>query len=127
MTTANSTQERVLLIKEMNSMKNKLINLRLRAIVSSLIVLPFMIPELVNRRNFNEGFPVPLFVVLWVLPIIFMATLTPIAQNVRAGKSVAAKPVSLVLRVAVSIFIVWFWGSVVMDQMPCFLGVPNCD
>jgi hypothetical protein len=120
-------QERVLLIKEMNPVKNILTNLRPPAIISFLIVLPFMILELVNRRNFNEGFPIPLFVILWILPIIFIVTLTPIVQNVRAGNSVMANPISLLLRVAFLLFIAWFWGSIMIDQMPCFMGVPNCD
>jgi hypothetical protein len=23
--------------------------------------------------------------------------------------------------------IAWFWIAILTDQMPCFLGVPNCD
>jgi hypothetical protein len=23
--------------------------------------------------------------------------------------------------------IAWEWGVIIVDQMPCFLGVPNCD
>jgi hypothetical protein len=23
--------------------------------------------------------------------------------------------------------IAWLWISIVLDRMPCFLGVPNCD
>jgi hypothetical protein len=30
-------------------------------------------------------------------------------------------------RIATLIFIAWMWVAVVLDQMPCFLGVPNCD
>ena len=108
-------------------MQTILTNLRSPALISLLIVLPFMILELVNRRNFNEGFPFPLFGFLWVLPIIFIVTLTPIVQTVRTGNSVMAKPISLLLRVALLLFIAWFWFGIVIDQMPCFLGVPNCD
>lgn len=120
-------RERLLLINEGDIMQSILTNLRLPAIMSSLLVLPFMILELVNRRNFNEGFPFPLFGLLWVLPIIFIITLTPIVQTVRTGNSVMAKPISLLLRVALLLFIAWFWSGIVIDQMPCFLGVPNCD
>lgn len=120
-------REHILLIKEMNLMKNILTNLRLAAILSFVIVLPFIILELVNRRGFNEGFPFPLFGFLWVLPIIFIVTLTPIVQNVRAGNRVMAKPIFFLLRVAFLLFIAWFWGSIMLDQLPCFLGVPNCD
>ena len=120
-------QEYIGLIKEMNPMKNILTNLRSPAIISLLLVVPFIIMELVNRRNFNEGFPFPLFGFMWVLPILFILTLTPMVQTVRAGNSLMANPISLLLKVAFLLFLAWFWGNIVVDQMPCFLGVPNCD
>ena len=120
-------REHSLLIIEGDIMQTILTNLRSPALIGLLLVLPFMILELINRRNFNEGFPFLLFGFLWALPIIFIVTLTPIVQTVRAGNSVMVKPISLLLRVAFLLFIAWFWGSLVIDQMPCFLGVPNCD
>jgi len=120
-------RESLLLIIEGDIMQTILTNLRSPALISLLLVLPFIILELVNRRNFNEGVPFPLFGVLWVLPIIFIVTLAPIVQTVRMGNSVIAKPISLLLRVAFLLFIAWFWGSLVIDQWPCFVGVPNCD
>jgi hypothetical protein len=120
-------RERLLLISPGDIMQTILTNLRLPALISLLLVIPFMILELVNRRNFNESFPFPLFGFLWFLPIIFIVTLTPIVQTVRTGNSVLVKPISLLLRVALLLFIAWFWGSLVIDQLPCFLGVPNCD
>jgi hypothetical protein len=30
-------------------------------------------------------------------------------------------------RYAALIFIAWLWGSAILDQLPCFLGVPACD
>jgi len=27
----------------------------------------------------------------------------------------------------VLILIAWLWAGALVDQMPCFLGVPNCD
>ena len=121
------SREYILIITHGDYMKNIFTNLRSPVIISFILVIPFMILELVNRRNFNEGFPFPLFGFLWVLPIIFIVTLAPIVQTVRAGNSVMAKPISLLLRVAFMLFIAWFWGSILIDQMPCFLGVPNCD
>ena len=108
-------------------MQTILTNLRLPAIFSFLLVLPFMIMEVVNRRNFNEGFPIPVFVIMWLLPVLFVLTGMPILQNVRAGNSVLANPVIVLIRVVFLILIVWFWGTLLIDQMPCFLGVPNCD
>jgi hypothetical protein len=121
------TREFIVLITQGDAMKPIFANLRSPALISLLLVLPFMILELVNRRTFNEGFPIPLFVIMWVLPILFIATLMPIVRNVRAGNSIIASPVNLLIRIVILAFIAWMWTGLLIDQMPCFLGVPNCD
>jgi hypothetical protein len=97
------------------------------ALISLILVLPFMLLELVNRRTYHEGFPVVVFGLLWLLPIAFIVMLMPIVQTVRAGSSILAKPLTLVLRVALLVLVAWLWGGILIDQLPCFLGVPNCD
>jgi len=108
-------------------MKDIFTTLRSPAIISSILVLPFMILELINRRSFHEGFPIPLFGILWLLPMAFILILMPIVQNVQAGNRIMADPISLSLRVAFLILIAWLWSGIILDQLPCFLGVPNCD
>jgi hypothetical protein len=120
-------KEYILLIARGDSMKNILTNFRSPAIISLVLVIPFMILELVHRRNFPESFPIVLFGLLWLLPMIFILTLMPIVRNVRAGNGIVANPVILLVRVVLLSFIVWMWFGIVLDQMPCFLGVPNCD
>jgi hypothetical protein len=120
-------RERLLLISEGHVMQTILTNIKLPVLISSLLVIPFMIMEVVNRRNFNEGFPIPLFVFMWVLPILFIVALMPIVRNVRAGNSIIARPVGLLIRVVILVFIAWMWTSILIDQWPCFMGVPNCD
>ena len=46
--------------------------------ISAILTLPFMILEWVNRRDFHEDFPIPLFGILWLLPAAFIFILTPI-------------------------------------------------
>jgi len=101
--------------------------IRLPAIISFLIVLPFMILEAVNRQNFHEGFPILLFGFLWLLSTVFIAILMPIMQNLRAGNNILANPIFLLLSVVFLVTLAWEWGALVIDQLPCFLGVPNCD
>ncbi len=108
-------------------MKNILTNLRSAAIISFIFVFPFMILELVNRRNFHEGFPIVLFGLLWLLPMTFIVILMPIVRNVQAGNSMIANPTNLLLRVAFLALIAWMWVGILIDQMPCFIGIPNCD
>ncbi|HEX6288773.1 MAG TPA: hypothetical protein VFZ66_06255 [Herpetosiphonaceae bacterium] len=108
-------------------MNTILTNLRSSAIIGAILVLPFLILELVNRSGFHEAFPIMLFGILWLLPVGVMLLLTPIVNNLRAGKSIMVNPRSLVLRGACVILLTWLWGSILLDQLPCFLGVPNCD
>jgi hypothetical protein len=93
-------------------------------LVSALLVLPFLLLELINRHGFGEGFPFPLFGFLWLLPIGFLLTLAPLIRKdarSRMGRG------NLVVRVALLGLLAWLWTGIVIDQMPCFLGVPNCD
>ena len=108
-------------------MKNMFLTLRSPALISLLLIIPFMVMEVVNRWGFNEGFPFPLFIIMWLLPVLFILTGMPILRNMRAGDNMLAKPGLLLIRVVLLIFIAWFGGTLLIDQMPCFLGVPNCD
>lgn len=112
---------------EGNPLKGILSNLKLAVIVSFLLVLPFMIMELVFGQNSYSSFPFPLFGILWFLPVMFIVIFTPIVRNMRAGNSIFANPITLLFRVAFLVLIALFWGGLLNDQMPCFLGVPNCD
>lgn len=107
-------------------MRQIIANLMPAAAIGTVLVLPLMILEWANRRQFHEGYPTPLFVLLWLLPAAFILILRPVVRDARAG-SVTAVPLGPVLRVACLVFIAWLWAFIVVDQMPCFLGVPNCD
>ena len=100
--------------------------LRNAAIVSSLLVLPFLILQLVNRSAFHQSFPLPLFVLMWVLPLSFILILMPFARRL-LGKGVTAFSLSQWARAAFLILIALLWIGLVLDQIPCFLGMPNCD
>ena len=101
--------------------------LRSPSLISLLLVIPFMIMEIVNRRGFDEGFPIPLFAMMWILPVLFILTRMPILRNLRAGDTLIAQPINLLIRVVVLVLVAILWTGLLLDQMPCFLGVPNCD
>jgi hypothetical protein len=96
------------------------------AIISSILVLPFVILELINRRSLREDFPYVLFGMLWILAGVFTLLLMPIVQNVQAGNRIRINLINL-LRVVSLVLIASLWVGIVLDQMPCFLGIPNCD
>ena len=184
-------------------------------LISLLLILPFMLMEVVNRRNFNEDFPFLLFFIMWfnlfainlilllivrgrrtanpdlanpvprqgntlltnpkstatislvliLVPLIVsllnslgwsptgpnsvfsipvptqlialilvsfpvvagIIAAAPIASSLRAGGSLFTHPINLLIVVfLLSIFAIGF-ATFVVDQWPCFIGVPNCD
>lgn len=103
------------------------IQLRSPAIISTLLVVPLVVLEVMNRRGFAEGFPVPLFAALWLLPVVLLLTLMPVLRALRSGDTFRTHRVNILIRVAFLILVAWLWISLLLDQMPCFLGVPNCD
>ena len=126
-TSGRIIEEHVLQIRRGDAMQAFLTTFKVPVITSFMLVLPLMIMEVVNRRSFNEGFPILLFIVMWLLPVIFLLILTPMIRTVRAGNSLLGSPIKLLLSIAFLVLIAIVWTSALVDQMPCFLGVPNCD
>ncbi len=110
-------------------MKNITTNLGAAALISFILVLPFAILESLNQTITRQNAPglTLLFGVLWLLPTAFIVILMPLLRTVRAGNSLLAQPIGFLVKVTILIFIAWFWGSLFIDQLPCFMGVPNCD
>ena len=99
------------------------------ALISFILVLPFAILESLNHTITRQNAPglILLFGLLWLLPMSFIVILAPIVRTMRAGNSILANPVNLLFRVAFLALIAMMWGGLLIDQLPCFLGVPNCD
>ncbi|MBC8031204.1 MAG: hypothetical protein H7Z16_13900 [Pyrinomonadaceae bacterium] len=66
-------------------------------------------------------------VAMLLLPVAFIVNLVPIVRNLRAGNSITATPINLSLAAALLLFVAVTWGWALVDQIPCFMGVPNCD
>lgn len=96
-------------------------------LLSVLLVAPFIVLQLVNRRTFHEDFPFVLFIFMSLHSLLIVLLLAPPLHRLYAQRSHRAlKPghwVSLLL----GLFLVYVYFNVVIDQLPCFLGVPNCD
>jgi hypothetical protein len=101
--------------------------LKAPAIISALAVLPFVFLELSNRRTYHEGFPALLFGLLWLLALVFVLILRSLRRSVRPGLRAIAHPIVLSLGLMLLALIAGLWIEVILDQMPCFLGVPSCD
>jgi hypothetical protein len=101
-------------------------NLRTPALLGALITLPFALLEIIHQKA-NPGFPISLFVMLWLSATLFFATLLPILRYLRAGGKLLDHPFSLFTRLVVLFMLGSMWLGIISDQMPCFLGIPNCD
>ena len=101
-------------------------HLRFSAIIGAALVLPFVLLEL-SHRGGNGDFPLALFALMWLLSTTVTVILTSLVRSVRTRPSTMVNPMGAVLRVACLIPFVWMFASLVIDQVPCFLGVPNCD
>ena len=64
----------------------------------------------------------------WLLSVVaLVVTLAPILRDARAGGGITTHPVNLALAVVILFFVGGFVVSLVVDQYPCWIGVPNCD
>ena len=99
----------------------------LAASLGLLLVLPFVVLELMFGQTSYSDFPVPLFGSLWFLAAMLIAALAPMIQTLRTGGILLVNPLTLALRIALIGVIAAFFFGLIEDQMPCFLGAPNCD
>lgn len=86
-------REHLLLISTGHIMQTMLKTIGSPALLSLLLILPFMIMEVVNRRNFNEDFPFVLFFGLWLNLFAISLILLPIMRAKRTGKEDVANPI----------------------------------
>lgn len=81
-----------LLLTEGDRMQTTLKNVGSSGGISFLLILPFTIMEIVNRRHLNEDFPFALFFVLWLNLFAVSLILLPIVRARRTGDHDVANP-----------------------------------
>lgn len=106
-------------------MKNTLSQLR-TPIVGLLLTLPFIVLELWNQPVSRQDFPFSLFAWIWLLSSLFVWLAYSVVTTLRTG-TVMQRPVQFLAAVGVLLLIAVMWSGLMVDQFPCFLGVPNCD
>ena len=102
-------------------------NVTMAAVIGLAAVLPFVLLEVINRRGYGEGFPAVMFFTLWLFSFGFIYTLIPVTKSLISGQPAGGSRAGLLGRLTLLIVAGWLWATLVSDQMPCFLGVPNCD
>ncbi len=117
-------------------MKTILTNPKSAAIISFLLALPFVIlfllfmlgiePRIGALEHSFIGSAI-VFGATFLFLAALIVSLRPLVRNVRAGISIKANPINLLLAVAILLLIIIFAGGSIVDQYPCWIGVPNCD
>ena len=95
--------------------------------ISAILVVPFVALELVNRRAFHEEFPFLLFTFMSLHSLLIVLLLTPALRRLRAERNLSALRPGHWAGLALAALLIFAYASVIIDQLPCFLGVPNCD
>ena len=96
-------------------------------ILGLLCVLPFVIMESVNLGRIPDPFPYTIFLYLWLMFALFLLCLFAILRLAKSRVSKKERLPAYLLNALVLIFTGISIVALIVDQMPCFLGVPNCD
>jgi hypothetical protein len=86
--------------------------------------------RLVNGPNPEQLYVPGLFIALILISISIAAGIIaggPIVSTLRARGSLVAHPIHLIIVVVISFLFAVGVVSLIVDQWPCFVGVPNCD
>ena len=123
-------------------MKTILINPNTAALIGFLLALPFicLFSLLVLGIEFSfgpldpiltaEGSRLGSLILLGALLLLLLGlavSLGPVVRSVRSGNSITTEPVNLLVAVTILFFFLAFAGAIIVDQYPCWTGVPNCD
>ena len=64
----------------------------------------------------------------WLLALAaFIVNVVPVAREARAGRGITTSPANLLVAAAALALVAFFIGAIIVDQYPCWIGVPNCD
>lgn len=99
----------------------------LRVILLGLFVIaPFFILEWVTTAGFVAvGFPTVLFIFMWINSTLFLSALLSGFKDLRAGIS-KSNALWFSLKVVFLAILASAFVTIVIDQMPCFLGGRGC-
>jgi len=109
------------------SLVTRIQGLRGPAIIRTGLVLPLPILEPVNRRLDHEDFPLLLFGLLEPLPLGRLLLLKPSLSRLRVEPRTSASRFVGLAGIVLCVHVGWLWPGVVLDQLPCLLGIPLCD
>ncbi len=64
---------------------------------------------------------------LFLLPVGLIISFVPLYRDARSGRGLLGSPVNLLVSALLFVFTATLVVHFVVDQYPCWMGVPNCD
>ena len=98
-----------------------------QVLVSALLVAPFLVLQLVNRGTTRGDFPVALFLFMSLHALLIVLLVTPALRYLREERRPGALTLGHWAGLSLALLLGYAYATVISDQLPCFLGVPNCD
>ena len=92
-----------------------------------LVTIPFAATEWMNTGNSLSHFPLLLFAALLVLGFLFFFVLIRVSSQLRRKSLRDIGIWHLAFQGSLIVSLAFVWSMMVIDQMPCFLGMANCD
>jgi hypothetical protein len=102
-------------------------SIRASLLINATLVAPFIVLQLVNRRTYHEDFPFVLFTFMSLHSLFIVLLLTPALRCLQTERNLRALGLGHWVGFLLGVFFVFVYTNVVLDQLPCFLGMPNCD
>jgi len=96
-------------------------------LASTALVVPFLALELIARRACAEEFPTVLFVFLSIHAFLIVVTLVPALRQLCAKRGISNLGPGGWAGLIIGLLLVLVYVNLLIDQWPCFIGVPNCD
>ena len=98
-------------------------SLAVSLLISASLVAPFMALELINQGSF----PFMLFAFMSVHSLLIVLLVTPALRRLYLERRLGALKLGHWAGLLLGAFLGYAYAGVVIDQLPCFLGVANCD
>ena len=80
-----------------------------------------------DSQRLHAGGVVFMIGTMLLLPVGFIINVAAVRKSVRAGNAVMTWPLNVLLALGLLAYIVALVSAFVIDQYPCWQGVPNCD
>jgi hypothetical protein len=101
----------------------KFLTFMLPVFAALIITFPFMALEFKNQHYSARDFPVALFAFLSAVSAVIALLWMSILRSIKT----AGNRLLILARFTLLLSLAILWWEIVNDQLPCFLGVPNCD